>query len=367
MSIHFHKLVITDVRKETADCISVAFDLPEALKPLFVYEAGQNITVRTILNNEEIRRSYSICSCPHEKELRIAIKEATGGKFSTWANKEFVKGQILEVLPPTGRFNIHLNDFHRKKYLAIAAGSGITPVLPIISTALRNEPLSSFTLLYGNRNRGSIIFRDQLNSMKNRYMHRFALHHVLSQEEPDATIYSGRIDVGKCEALSHHLVDFTAMDEIFICGPGKMIFGLKEWLISKGVADKKIHYELFTTPVEETISNDVSKPKDLIGDVPSPGTSQLSNITIRLDGLSFDFKLSPDGESVLEAALALGADLPFSCKGGVCSTCRAKLLEGKVRMDLNYALEPEEVEAGYILTCQSHPLTEKVVIDFDEK
>lgn len=383
MSIHFHKLVITDVRKETPDCISVAFDLPEVIKPLFIYEAGQNVTVRTILNNEEIRRSYSICSSPHEKELRIAIKEASGGKFSTWANKEFVKGHVLEVLPPTGRFNIQLQDFHRKSYLAIAAGSGITPILSIISTTLRSEPLSSFTLIYGNRNRASIIFRDQLNAMKNRYMNRFALHHVLSREEPDAAIYSGRIDAEKCEALSRHLIDFNAMDEIFICGPGNMIFGLKDWLKSKGVAEKKIHFELFTTPVGTTSSNaddpDLSTipglstindenrdAKNKISD-PVPILPGMSQITIRLDGLSFDFELSPDGESVLGAALAFGADLPFSCKGGVCGTCRAKLIEGKVSMERNYALEPEEVEAGYVLTCQSHPLSEKVVIDFDQK
>jgi ring-1,2-phenylacetyl-CoA epoxidase subunit PaaE len=377
MSIHFHKLAVADVRRETAECISVAFEVPDEIKSLFQYQPGQNITVKKLINNAEVRRSYSICSGANENELRIAVKEAAGGVFSGWANRELAKGQFLDLLPPTGRFIVHPDSKNNKSYLAIAAGSGITPVLSIISSILHYEPLSSFTLLYGNRNRASIIFREQLDALKNRFMSRFALHHVLSREITDAEIYSGRITALKCEEMSANLIDFQSMDEIFICGPEAMIFEIKDWLLLKKIASNKIHYELFTIPV--------SPGKDILG-VTSPLAHtvsgkiqpdlqettaateiQISDISVKLDGISFDFKLPFEGKTILEAALDQGADLPFSCKGGVCSTCRAKLVEGKVAMDLNYALEPEEVEAGFILCCQSHPLTKKVVIDFDQK
>ncbi|HTE27945.1 2Fe-2S iron-sulfur cluster-binding protein [Flavitalea sp.] len=379
MSIHFHRLAVADVRRETAECISVAFELPDEIKSLFQYQPGQNITVKTLINNEEVRRSYSICSGDHENELRIAVKEAPGGVFSSWANHKLIKGQFLDLLPPTGRFIVHPDRKNKKRYLAIAAGSGITPILSIISSILHHEPLSSFTLLYGNRNRASIIFRDQLDALKNRFMPRFALHHVLSREITDAEIYSGRITALKCEEMSANLIDFQWMDEIFICGPEAMIFEIKDWLLGRKITSNKIHYELFTIPVSQgkdklsVISASVPIDPGKIQPGPhGPETTAsteipVSDITVKLDGISFDFKLPFEGKTILEAALDQGADLPFSCKGGVCSTCRAKLVEGQVAMDLNYALEPEEVEAGFILCCQSHPLTKKVVIDYDQK
>jgi ring-1,2-phenylacetyl-CoA epoxidase subunit PaaE len=378
MSIHFHKLVVGDVRRETPECISVTFEIPDDIRPLFEYQPGQNVTIKTQINNEEVRRSYSICSGPHEAELRIAVKEAPGGIFSTWANRELVKGHLLEVLPPTGRFIIQPDSKNKKRYLAIAAGSGITPVLSIISATLYNEPSSSFTLLYGNRNRASIIFRDQLDALKNRFMERFALHHVLSREITDAEIYSGRITALKCEEMSANLIDFQLMDQIFICGPESMIFEIKDWLLARKVAQNKIHYELFTIPVSPgkvvpvvNDPNSTSPPGTTQLSIQShetiAGNTQISDVTVKLDGISFDFKLPFEGKTILEAALDQGADLPFSCKGGVCSTCRAKLIEGEVVMDLNYALEPEEVESGFILCCQSHPGSGKVLIDFDQK
>jgi ring-1,2-phenylacetyl-CoA epoxidase subunit PaaE len=379
MSIHFHKLAVVDVRRETAECISVAFEIPGEIKSLFEYQPGQNITIKIRINNEEVRRSYSICSGPQEPELRIAVKEAPGGIFSTWANRELVKGHFLDVLPPTGRFIIHPDIKNKKRYLAIAAGSGITPVLSIISTTLHHEPLSSFTLIYGNRNRACIIFRDQLDALKNRFMERFALHHVLSREITDAEIYSGRITALKCEEMSANLIDFQLMDQIFICGPEAMIFEIKDWLLARKIAPNKIHYELFTIPVSAERDMSASpripapaaanavQPNKLQPETTTDTELQVSDVTVKLDGISFDFQLPFEGKTVLEAALDQGADLPFSCKGGVCGTCRAKLVEGQVAMDLNYALEPEEVEAGFILCCQSHPLTKKVVIDFDQK
>jgi ring-1,2-phenylacetyl-CoA epoxidase subunit PaaE len=379
MSIHFHKLAVLDVRRETAECISVAFEIPGEIKSLFEYQPGQNITIKTRINNEEVRRSYSICSGPGEPELRIAVKEAPGGIFSTWANRELVKGHLLDVLPPTGRFIIQPDIKNKKRYLAIAAGSGITPVLSIISTTLHHEPLSSFTLVYGNRNRASIIFRDQLDALKNRFMERFALHHVLSREITDAEIYSGRITALKCEEMSANLIDFQLMDQIFICGPEAMIFEIKDWLLARKIAPNKIHYELFTKPlapgrnlpagISSMWTAKASETETMRqGSNPTAGMENLvSDVTVKLDGISFNFTLPFEGKTILEAALDHGADLPFSCKGGVCGTCRTKLVEGKVSMDLNYALEAEEVEAGFILCCQSHPRTNKVFVDFDQK
>lgn len=362
MATHFHQLTIADIRKETPDCVSIAFEVPDDLKTAYFFKHGQNLTLRTVINNEEVRRSYSICSCPTDNELRVAIKKAPYGKFSVWANNMLKKGDVLDVLPPTGTFFTELNPAYKKKYLAFAAGSGITPVISIIKTTMLTEPDSSFTLVYGNQNRGSIIFKEQLEALKNKFINRLAVHFLLSREQTDAAIYAGRIDSEKLNQLSEKLIDVRGMDDIFICGPEQMIFTVMNWLQDRGIEKKKIHFELFTTPGEKTEvksrKSEVRKEELAI---------EKSKVTVKLDGIAFDFDLPYDGDTVLEAALQQGADLPFSCKGGVCSTCKAKLIEGKVDMDTNYALEQEEVDAGYILTCQSHPRTEKVVIDFDIK
>lgn len=362
MATHFHQLTIADIRKETPDCVSIAFEVPAALKDAYLFKQGQNLTLRTVMNNEEVRRSYSICSCPTDNELRVAIKKAPYGKFSVWANNMLKKGDVVEVLPPTGTFFTELDPAHKKKYLAFAAGSGITPVISIIKTTLLTEPNSTFTLVYGNQNRNNIIFKEQLEALKNKYINRLAIHFLLSREQTDAAIYSGRIDASKLNQLSEKLIDVHGMDDTFICGPEQMIFTVMDWLQQQGIDKKKIHFELFTTPGQKT---EVRSRKSEAGK--EEGTTEKSKVTVKLDGIAFDFELPFDGETVLEAALQQGADLPFSCKGGVCSTCKARLMEGKVDMDTNYALEQEEVDAGYILTCQSHPRTEKVVIDFDIK
>jgi len=363
LATHFHQLTIADIRKETPDCISIAFTIPEALKTTYRFKQGQNLTLRTVMNGEEVRRSYSICSSPKENELRVAIKKAPYGKFSEWANNTLKPGDVLEVMPPTGTFYTELNPGHQKKYLAFAAGSGITPVLSIIKTTLCIEPNSHFTLVYGNQNRGSIIFKEQLEALKNQYMNRLAIHFILSREQTETEIYNGRIDDNKLNQLSQKLINVAGMDDIFICGPEQMIFTVQHWLQQQGIDKKKVHFELFTTPGQQSATGNrqsaVAKENG--------AALKKSKVTVKLDGIAFDFDLPFDGETVLEAALKQGADLPFSCKGGVCSTCKAKLLAGKVDMDTNYALEQEEVEQGYILTCQSHPRTEKVVIDFDVK
>lgn len=362
MATHFHPLTIADIRKETPDCVSIAFKIPDELKTAYIFKQGQNLTLRTVMNGEEVRRSYSICSSPDDNELRVAIKKAPYGKFSVWANNMLKPGDVIEVMPPTGAFYTELDPAHKKKYLAFAAGSGITPVISIIKTTLRKEPNSSFTLVYGNQNRTSIIFKEQLEALKNQFINRLSIHFILSREQTEATIYSGRINEEKLNQLSEKLINISAMDDIFICGPEQMIFTVMNWLQQKGIDKKKVHFELFTTPGQQTEAG--SKKPELRKE---EGLAKKSKVTVKLDGISFDFDLSFDGETILEAALKQGADLPFSCKGGVCSTCKAKLMEGKVDMDTNYALEQEEVEAGYILTCQSHPRTEKVMIDFDVK
>ncbi len=357
MSIHFHPLTVKDIRKETPDCVSIAFEIPEALQTVFQYKQGQYITIRTILHGEEIRRSYSICSSPLEKELKVAVKKVAQGTFSTYANTILQKGDVLDVMPPLGKFFTELHPENQKHYTGFAAGSGITPLLSIITTTLVTEPGSSFTLVYGNRNRHSIIFKEALEGLKNLYMERFTLIHILSGEKTDAPINFGRIDAAKCIALSEKIIDIAHTDAFFLCGPESLIFSVKEQLQALGVDNKKIHFELFTIP-GDTHTKQVTKM------VPDNNEAK-SHITLKLDGISFDFDLGFGGEAILDAALRKGADLPYACKGGVCCTCRAKLVEGEVDMDVNYGLEPEEIEQGFILTCQSHPRTAKVVVDFD--
>ena len=360
MSIHFHKLAIKEVNKETAECVSVLFDMPDNLKEAFQFKQGQSLTMRTFINGEEVRRTYSICSTPLEDKWRVAIKKVEGGLFSSFANDLLKKGDVLEVMPPVGKFYVELNPVHKKNYLAFTAGSGITPVISIIKTTLYTELQSSFTLVYGNRSRPSIIFFEELEGLKNKYLDRFNLINILSRERTDAPINFGRIDKEKLDGLSK-LISYASMDEIFICGPEEMIFITKDYLERKGVDKKKIHFELFNTA---TGSKQVAGKRQAAAEDKGPK----SKIIVKLDGRSFDFDLSLTSDTtILDAALKQGADLPFACKGGMCCTCKAKLLEGEVSMDVHWGLEEEEIEHGYILTCQSHPKSEKVVVDFDIK
>lgn len=356
--IHFYKVAVKEIRKETADCVSISFNVTDDLKKSFQYKAGQYITLRTEIDGEEIRRSYSLCSSPLMDEWRIAVKKVKGGIFSTYANEVLKVGDVLEIMPPIGNFTPLITPEIKKQYVALAAGSGITPVISIIKTVLAAEPLSHFTLVYGNRNRHSIIFKEELEALKNKYIDRFRIIHILSREITDAAINRGRIDQQKCDELFTKPLDINA-DEFFICGPEKMIFCVKDYLLSKGVDNKKVHFELFTTP-------DQSKKIYSVNHI-EEDNEETSHITIKHDGIATAFNLAFDGENILDAALHNGTELPYSCKGGVCCTCKAKLLSGKVEMEMNYSLEPDEIEQGYILTCQSHPKTKEVTIDFDIK
>jgi ring-1,2-phenylacetyl-CoA epoxidase subunit PaaE len=359
MAVHFHRLKIKEVKKQTFDCVSIEFYVPPGLQDTFGFEHGQNITIKKTIGGEEVRRSYSICTAPFENKLTVAVKKVDDGKFSHYANTDLKAGDELDVLPPTGKFNTALNAENSKQYLAFAAGSGITPVVSIIKTTLYTEPKSSFTLVFGNRGRSSIIFFEELEALKNKYIDRFNFINILSREKTDAPLNSGRIDINKLTELDK-ILGYAGVDEFFICGPEEMIFCVKDFLEQRGVDKKKIHFELFTTPGQK--QSGVTSRKSEVG---SSGPS--SKITVKLDGRSFDFDLGFDGDTILDAALKQGADLPFACKGGVCCTCKAKLLEGEVEMEVNWGLEHEEVEQGFILTCQSHPVAEKVVVDFDIK
>ena len=360
MAVHFHPLKIKSIRKETPECVSVEFEIPENISSDFYFKEGQNITIRKKMGENEIRRSYSICTAPHEKALRVAIKKVDGGLFSQFANEELKQGMTLDVLPPTGNFYARIKDEETTDYLAIAAGSGITPVISIIKHTLHTQPGSRFTLIYGNRSRASIIFFNELESLKNRYIDRFNLVNILSREKTDADINYGRIDKRKLADLSK-FIPFKIFKSIYLCGPEEMIFSSADFLESIGIPKQSIHFELFTIP-GQAASQKVTKAAQ---DVTEKGPESI--ISIRLDGRTFDFDLAYNGPSILDKALQLGADLPYACKGGVCCSCRAKLLEGTVEMDVNYALEPEEVKAGFILACQSHPRSEKLLIDFDIK
>ena len=356
LALHFHQLTIKELRKETHDCISIAFDIPLESQADFTFKQGQNVTIKFVAEGKELRRSYSICSSLLENELRIAVKKVSNGIFSTYANERLKKGDILEVLPPTGMFSTTVNPSHRKDYLFFAAGSGITPSISIIKTILFTEPHSAVTLAYGNKTSQSIIFKDEIEALNNKYPKRFKLHHILSREKTGTDFNYGRIDVSKCYQLSA-LVNFNIIDEFFICGPEQMIFTVKDFLTGWGIDANNIHFELFNTPAHEnakTHSNARYSGEDE------------SSVTVRIDRQDFEFKLDYDGQVILDAGLAQGADLPFACKGGVCCTCKAKLIEGEVEMEANYGLEKSEVKAGFILTCQAHPRSKKVVIDYDE-
>lgn len=356
MTPTFHTLKIATINRETDETISVSFEIPEDLKKSYEYQSGQYLTLRTTIDGEDLRRSYSLCSAPHENEWRVAIKKVEEGKFSTYANDSFKVGDEIQVMTPMGNFTTDVQTTNAKNYVFFASGSGVTPVFSLIKTILKNEPNSNVTLFYGNKRFGTIIFREELEALKNNYLDAFTLTHVLSRENLGNHIQKGRIDAAKCVELNQAFLKDIPVDEVYVCGPEEMIFAVKETFEGIGLAKEKIHFELFNT----------SKPKKVIDiNLPKEQTVE-SNVTVILDGDRYDLALQSDGENILDAANKAGADLPYACKGGVCCTCKAKIIEGTARMDVNYALEKDEVEAGYILTCQSHPTSEKLIISFDD-
>lgn len=359
MAKHFRPLKILDIRNETDDCVSVSFDVPDEWKEEFKFKAGQNITLRTTIRGEEIRRSYSICSSPLENELRVAIKKVEEGLFSSHAHTHFKTAQTLDVLAPTGNFVLPVDASNKKHYVAFAAGSGITPVISLLKTILKEEPLSRFTLIYGNRNRNSVIFREELLALKNEFPERYQLMMIFSREKMDAPVFEGRIDAAKCEMIFKQILPLSEDQEFLLCGPAPMIFTVRSWLLEQHVTEKKIHFELFSDPGE------LGRPRGKTNSVLAESSEMKSLVTIRLDGISSDYQMRVQGPTILESAIQAGADLPYACRAGVCASCRAKLVKGKVTMDQNYSLADEEIEQGFILACQSHPASEKIIIDFD--
>ncbi len=354
--IEFYKIKVREIRKETPECVSIAFEIPEEQKDIFKFTHGQYITIRKEFNGEEIRRSYSLCTSPHDNDFRVAVKQMYDGIFSTFANKQLKVGDVLEVMPPLGKFTTPIDASSSKNYLGFAAGSGITPIISILKTVLFEEPNSSFTLFYGNKNVESVVFREELEALKNQYMGRLSLNYIMSREAIGSPLFKGHITGEKCIEFAKNLFEPSNTDAVFICGPEEMLIDLKDTLMDLGVPEKYIHYELFVT-------SGIAKKKH---DEQVIEENVLSEVTIIVDGDEFKFNLQTTDVNILDAALKNGANLPYACKGGVCCTCRAKLLDGKVDMDVNYSLEPDELENGYILTCQSHPLTKKVVVTFDE-
>jgi len=353
----FHKLKVRELRRETADCVSISFDVPESLRAAYAYVPGQHLTLRRDFEGEDVRRSYSICTAPSEGDLRVAVKRLEGGLFSSFANEKLQAGDELEVMTPIGSFySAPGNGVKGRTVVAFAAGSGITPIMSILKSVLESEPGSSFTLFYANRSPDSIIFLEEIEDLKNRYLDRLSVYHVLSRQQSDSPLFSGRIDADKCRALCRAFLDVEDTDAFYLCGPMAMVETLRHTLEEEGADRRKIHVELFAAPGD---------PLRDLG--PALQARQLveSRIGIKVDGRSFEFPLASSGDNILDAALRAGANLPFACKGGVCCTCKARLLEGEVTMDRNYGLELDEVEAGFILTCQAHPLTQVVKVDFD--
>lgn len=354
----FYSLIVKEVRKETRDAVSLAFEVPPHLQNDFRFTQGQHLVMRTYLGDEEIRRSYSICSGVHEGELRVAVKRVPGGRFSAFANETLKPGQQLEVMPPAGTFSVPLDPARQGNYLAVAAGSGITPILSIIATTLEHEPNSQFTLLYGNRSSSGALFRDKLEDLKNRYLQRLNLIFIFSREQQDVDLYNGRIDADKCDQLFSRWMDLSSMDAAFICGPQAMTESVRESLKANGMPAERIHFELFAAAGNEQKREERKAAREV--------DSAISQITVISDGRALNFDLPRNTQSLLDAGNAFGAELPYSCKAGVCSTCKCKVIEGEVEMDSNHALEDYEVAAGYVLSCQAYPVSNKIVLDFDQ-
>ncbi|MFM7668648.1 MAG: 1,2-phenylacetyl-CoA epoxidase subunit PaaE [Bacteroidota bacterium] len=356
MTPKFNTLKIKDLRKETDDCVSISFDVPDNLKNEYIYKSGQYLTLRSTIKNEDVRRSYSLCSAPFENEWRVAVKQVENGVFSSFANQDLKSGDELQVMTPMGNFLLNPESSAEKSYVLFAAGSGITPILSIAKTVLKEEPKSDVTLFYGNKGFSSIIFREELEALKSLHLANFRIIHVLSRESLGNKIQKGRIDAEKCAQLYDAFLKDQSIDAVYTCGPENMILDVEKTLIEKGVKKENIHFELFTS------AGSAKKSEQKQTNEPSFDSS----VSLILDGDTYDFNMSSQGKSILDAGYEAGADLPFACKGGVCCTCKAKIIEGSASMDVNYALDKDEVERGYILTCQAHPTSEKLVVSFDD-
>jgi ring-1,2-phenylacetyl-CoA epoxidase subunit PaaE len=354
----YQSLTVSRLIRETPDSVRIGLDVPDTLKNDYAFLAGQHLPIEVSLGGKKLRRTYSICSAPGQLPIEIGVRVQPGGKFSTYAGDELKVGDQLQVMPPFGRFHANIDPANDKSYLAFAAGSGITPVISILRATLEGEPNSRIVLFYGNRNQQSTMFIDDLYALKNRFPERLQLNFLFSREEQEFSILSGRLDAEKVRELHTHFCDGLHPTEAFICGPDTMIANVTEALLGLGFDESLVHAERFGA---------IRKPKSTPSEIePDADSVKKTEISVILDGHRKSFEMPAEGVSIVNAAAQNGIDLPYSCKGGVCATCRTHVREGKVRMDTNYGLEPWEVEQGFVLACQSHPLTDKVVLDYDK-
>lgn len=357
MDTHFHRLTVAEVTQETADAKSFRFDVPTELKDRFAFKAGQHLTFRRDFNGEDVRRNYSLCVAPHEGQLKVTVKRILGGRFSNWANDNLRAGDAIDVMPPLGSFTLELSADRAGHYAGFAGGSGITPILSLLKTVLLAEPESRFTLFYGNRDSNAVIFLEELAALKNRFMGRLEVHHFLSDEAEDIDLFNGLLDSAKCEEILQRLIEPAAIDAAFICGPGPMMDAAEGALLGAGVSRSRVLIERFTA------------------DRPSAGQAaelaalqtqaQGVQMLVTLDGRTRRIAFDAGAGNILDSARIAGLRAPYACKAGVCATCRARVVGGRVEMAARYGLSDEEVAAGYVLTCQSIPTGEGVAIDYD--
>ncbi|MDR6902484.1 1,2-phenylacetyl-CoA epoxidase subunit PaaE [Rhizobium miluonense] len=355
----FHPLTVTDVRRETRDAVVVTLAPAEEDRAVFDFTQGQYLTFRRKFDDEELRRSYSICAGKDEGVLKVGVKRVDGGCFSTWINENLKAGDMLEAMPPMGAFFTAIEPDTAKHYLGFAGGSGITPVLSIIKTLLVREPRSVFTLVYANRQISSIMFREELEDLKNLYLGRLSVLHILESEAQETDLFTGRIDAEKCKALFKSWIDIKSVATAFICGPEPMMLAIAAALREHGMRDDQIKFELFA-------SAQPGRARRKVESSAAADHETSCEATVTLDGATRIFKFPKHGQCLLDAALENAMDVPYACKAGVCSTCRAKVLEGEVEMEVNHALEDYEVRQGYVLTCQCYPLTDRIVVSYDQ-
>lgn len=359
MNPKFHNLTVKEIRRETADAVSISLEVPSELENAYQYKPGQYLTFKKIINDEELRRSYSICAGLHENELRVAVKRIPDGRFSNFANTILKVGDEIEVMTPLGTFTTDFDKDTAKDYLFFAGGSGITPVMALVKTILHTAPNSKIYLVYGNRGYEHIIFREEIDKLLQEYAERFEVLHVFSDEKNGNALQEGLLNEAKIKELNTAIFQNRKIDEVFVCGPQPMILAVRDVFEAEGLSKEQIHFELFANPDQNKESEETPKAENTHKNV-------IATVTAIIDDDPITVELATNGKSILDAVNDAGGDAPYSCKGGVCSTCKAKVLEGEVFMDKNFALEEDEVEDGYILTCQSHPITENVTVSYDE-
>lgn len=357
MAPRFHELKIARIARETPDAVAVAFAIPPELRDAFAFRPGQYLTLALDIDGEEARRSYSICSAPGDETLSVGVKKVADGRFSSFVNEKLSVGDSIRVMPPEGRFTSLAGERH--DYILIAAGSGITPMLSIVRTVLAHEPDSTITLIYGNRSTDTIMFREELDDLKDRHMRRFSVVHLLSREAQDVELFNGRIDGARIGELARRgLIDLGSADGIFLCGPGEMIDDVSDALKALGVEEDRVRFERFTP------SGEAARPRPRSIEAQQAAEDGVQ-IEVVLDGVRRTFPMSDSDATVLDAAHRAGLEIPYSCAGGMCCTCRCRVAEGQSEMAVNYSLQPWEIEAGFTLACQTRPTSSRLVLDFD--